>query len=146
MMLKDEVIDTTTTANSVGGQQRGKVIIGEDKVSYIVSQFLRKKEERLNDIETDNKEVEHKNQELMEQIDKIQSKLELVCGERDFEKKKTEKTKKDCEKLEKELKLLKDHEMLDLQERAEKEMGELLLEMRSLKRHNEKLEAHIMEL
>lgn len=49
---------------------------------------------------------------MIEQLRKFETKIELVMGERDFEKKKTEKHKTVIEELERELQIVKEIEII----------------------------------
>ncbi|CDW74809.1 UNKNOWN [Stylonychia lemnae] len=115
-------------------------IIGEDKINEIVYKHFKERDDMIGDLQKQNKDLLGKNRELGDQLDKLQTKIELIVGERDFERKKAEKSRKEVDDLAKELKTYKEVVLVELQDKYEKEIGSLMAEIRMLKKQLAKMQ------
>ena len=72
-------------------------MLGEDKINDIVYEYFKVRNDRIADLERINADLTHKLEAVLDQLEQNQTRLELVTGERDFERKKTEKLRKELD-------------------------------------------------
>eukprot|EP00347_Sterkiella_histriomuscorum_P019990 403339519 len=102
----------------------------QHKLNEIAQNHLNQRHSRITKLQTQLTTFEAKNSQLQEVVTQLKNKIELLNGEKDFDKRKNEKLKKEVDQAMNELKTFKEQKLVEVQEKYEKQIGQMKEEIR----------------